>query len=299
MIKIFSKTRKKEKIKKDDNIYQLLLPSFISICFLMICLCGTTWSWFTTTTSTNISSIKSASYSVNVVVIKDDNTYVQPVTENNVTTITFASVGTYQVTISPNGNTNNGYCKINFEDEEYYTDNLVSGSSLSFIVNVDTNENKILTITSNWGTCSNTPIISNESEIGTKPTSNASLIDDPLIEEGTSQDEETTDSEANDDIGEEIADKDTTTNDSLNENNGETSNDSDADIDKKDNEIDESNGETMGEANGTDDSTIKQEETSTTEPTSNTSGSDNGGSTSGSGVEETVSDDDKLDNTEE
>ncbi len=75
-MKLFSKQNLKKKEKQNDNIYRLLLPSFIAICICAICLSTASWAWFTSTTSTSVSSIRSSSYilSYKVSNIGDDNT---------------------------------------------------------------------------------------------------------------------------------------------------------------------------------------------------------------------------------
>ena len=165
-MKLFKIKNKKEIKNNDNNIYHLFLLSIISISFCIICLCGTTWAWFTSAVSTNINTVKSATYSVTVTAIKEDSTNISSTVENNITSITFPSNGTYDITISPNGNANKGYCIVNYKNTNYYTENLIS-DNFTFIVNAT--ENDALTITPNWGTCSETAnILNNENNtIGT------------------------------------------------------------------------------------------------------------------------------------
>ena len=130
---------------------RLFLISIFTILVSMTMLISATFAWFTSTVSTNANAVKSATYNITATITKEDSTSINPATENNVISVTFPSTGTYNVTVTPNGNANNGYCIVNFKNTNYYTENLTSGS---FAFTVNATENEVLTITPNWGTYS-------------------------------------------------------------------------------------------------------------------------------------------------
>jgi predicted ribosomally synthesized peptide with SipW-like signal peptide len=146
---------------------RLFLISIFTILISMAMLISATFAWFTSTVSTNANAVKSATYNITATITKEDSTSINPTIENNVTSITFPSTGTYNVTVTPNGNANNGYCIVNFKNTDYYTENLTSGS---FTFTVNATENEVLTITPSWGTYSSniTSILNDENKtIGT------------------------------------------------------------------------------------------------------------------------------------
>ena len=163
-MKLFCKTKNKKEIRNNDNnIYHLFLTSIIGISFCIICLCGTTYAWFTSTVSTNINTIKSATYSVTVTEPQSSDD-IKIEKDGNNTKLTFNNTGTYSITIAPdqNNNVSKGYCIVNYKNTNYYTENLTS-DSFTFIVNAT--ENEVLTITPNWGTYPSTSEIKDASNI--------------------------------------------------------------------------------------------------------------------------------------
>ena len=150
---------------------RLFLISIFTILVSMAMLISATFAWFTSTVSTNANAVKSATYNITATITKEDSTSINPATENNVISVTFPSTGTYNVTVTPNGNANNGYCIVNFKNTNYYTENLTSGS---FAFTVNATENEVLTITPSWGTYSSniTSILNDENKtIGTASSS--------------------------------------------------------------------------------------------------------------------------------
>lgn len=190
-----------ENIKSDWSIYRILAPSVIGIFICAVCLCGVSWAWFTANVSVEATTIKTASYTVNVTAKDSSDSEITPTTRDGVTTVTFSSAGAYTVTITPDTSSNtatSGYCTIGLNDTTYYTAQLTSGS-LSFTVNATANQT--LTVTPQWGTYSGSPTISNNDTIGTaagNDDENASeesqSLDDNAVAQETSTTGDTTDS---------------------------------------------------------------------------------------------------------
>ena len=157
-----------ENIKSDWSIYRILAPSVIGIFICAVCLCGVSWAWFTANVSVEATTIKTASYTVNVTAKDSSDSEITPTTRDGVTTVTFSSAGAYTVTITPDTSSNtatSGYCTIGLNDTTYYTAQLTSGS-LSFTVNATANQT--LTVTPQWGTYSGSgQTISSGGSIGT------------------------------------------------------------------------------------------------------------------------------------
>lgn len=153
--------------KRSDGLSHLLAPSIIGACICTVCLCGASWAWFTASTSTGIAKIQSAAYTVSVAATQGD-TAVTPIEEIGTICVPLTSGNAYAIIITPTGTATSGYCKVNFEDKDYYTVQCTSGT---FIVTVYASEDGTLTVTPEWGTCAVTnedTIIQNGGEIGTK-----------------------------------------------------------------------------------------------------------------------------------
>jgi hypothetical protein len=141
---LFSRQNLKKKDKQNDNIYRLLLPSFIAICICMICLSTATWAWFTSATSTSVSSIKAAynlSYGI--------NNYDKLTLIDGSVTYTIDNTGTCSITLSAENSTTNGYCIINYGGKDYYTSSISKGTTYGFTITAS--EGTVITLTPKWG----------------------------------------------------------------------------------------------------------------------------------------------------
>lgn len=159
--------------KKKDSIWHILAPSLIGLFLCIACFCGTTWAWFSVSRSSNIASVKTASYEVNIgltdssqtnkiELLDGKSTYRANLSENH----------SYTFCLEAEGEATTGFCKITFEGMEYYTDQIAKDSSLSFTVN--TSQNKEIQIECFWGTCAvqDGIKISNGSVVGTPVSEN-------------------------------------------------------------------------------------------------------------------------------
>ena len=153
--------RRKRGQPHGDGLARILAPSVLAICVCTLCLCGTTWAWFTATTSSGTTVIQAATYTVDV--SADENDKVEITTESGTTTVTFTDAGEYTITLTPSGTAQNGYCKISYAEGDYYTGQLTT-DKLHFTVNADANSE--LTVTPQWGSYSGDPNLSSGSIIG-------------------------------------------------------------------------------------------------------------------------------------
>ena len=184
---LFSKQNLKKKDKQNDNIYRLLLPSFIAICICTICLSTASWAWFTSTTSTSVSSIKAAynlSYGI--------NNYDKLTLIDGSATYTMDDTGTCTITLSAKDSTTDGYCIINVGDKEYYT-SLISKGTDTYGFTIKASKDTVITLTPKWGALpsgiAQDNIISNEANNG---SNNAIVI---FALDGESADDELTTNE--------------------------------------------------------------------------------------------------------
>ncbi len=174
-----------EKKEHSDGLFHILAPSVLSVCLCAVCLCGMSWAWFTATGNTGVSKIQAATYTATVTATRtvevDNATKTETLTANRNGEIRFTNAGQYSITIQIGGTATIGYCKVKFDNTNYYTRSLAQGSILTFTVNAAINQT--LTVTPQWGTYSGTADIGDGGSIGRPSNSNAlSLTANSLTE---------------------------------------------------------------------------------------------------------------------
>ncbi len=157
----FFRRGKHSKPKQSDNIFKLLIPSFLGIAICAVCLMGGTFAWFTASQTTATQTIAAANYSVGVEVFDENN---RLVSDNNTIAL---SKGTYFVKLTATGDATTGYCILNFGDdtEPKYTEQIAKGTSIT--LNLVVNESVELNITSVWGTYTGERIADRKCTYGT------------------------------------------------------------------------------------------------------------------------------------
>lgn len=143
----FHRAKHATKEKRSDGLMHILAPSMLAICICAICLCGVSWAWFTASTSTGTTAIRSSSYKLFYQIGSDKeaelaetgNTYTLT---SDTTVITLKAIGTAGAT---------GYCSIKIGDETYYTEQIFVDGTFTFTVNAAADTQIILT--PKWGSC--------------------------------------------------------------------------------------------------------------------------------------------------
>lgn len=145
----FYRAKHAAKEKRSDGLMHILAPSMLAICICAICLCGASWAWFTASTSTGTTAIKSSSYKL-LYQVGEDATATELA---EVKTVTVPESGSCKITLSATGTAGaTGYCSIKIGDETYYTEHIFVDGTFSFTVNAAANTQIILT--PKWGTYS-------------------------------------------------------------------------------------------------------------------------------------------------
>lgn len=162
---------------RSDGLHHLLAPSIISICIYAVCLCSTSWAWFTAAQTSHVAEIQTAAYTVNVTAAVEEIP-TEVTGDNSIYTMALEADNTYEITITANGTATNGYCTVTLGDQTYYTPQIEKDTDFTF--EILAYQSGDLTISPQWGTCAaSEPIIDSENplEFGTKPD-NSEL--DPL-----------------------------------------------------------------------------------------------------------------------
>lgn len=128
-----------------------LAPSLISMCVCIMCLCGTSWAWFSEAQSGKVASVQTATYTT-AVTVQRNGIDTEVVSQNGISTITLEGESVYQIKITADGTAVSGYCRLELDGETYFTQPIVSGST--FLLEIKANVDGVLTITPQWGTCS-------------------------------------------------------------------------------------------------------------------------------------------------
>lgn len=172
----FYKARYAKPRERFDGLNHLMAPSLLTICACTFCLCGMSWAWFSASTSSNISQINSATFSVKVDQQIDSDSFAQGLGMNEdgrSYTIDTEEGKTYTITITPTGTASKGYCVITLYNTAYYTDYIQNGGTFTFKF---TGQSGVeLSICPLWGSykpeCKN--VIQNNAEIGTSSSTSS------------------------------------------------------------------------------------------------------------------------------
>ena len=104
----------------DKTFARLIATSVVAILICLICLCSTTWAWFTDSVSLNVNKIKTTDQCQLTVSVYEANTEIENV-ENGVPLKT----GAYIVTLSLPKGSGSGYCELYANGNKYRSDYLV------------------------------------------------------------------------------------------------------------------------------------------------------------------------------
>ena len=144
----FYRAKHAAKEKRSDGLMHILAPSMLAICICAICLCGASWAWFTASTSTGTTAIKSSSYKL-LYQVGEDATATELA---EVKTVTVPESGSCKITLSATGTAGaTGYCSITVGSETYYTEQIFVDGTFTFTVNAAAGTE--ITLTPKWGSC--------------------------------------------------------------------------------------------------------------------------------------------------
>lgn len=142
--------RRKRGQPHGDGLARILAPSVLAICVCTLCLCGTTWAWFTATTSSGTAVLQSSSYKL---AYQTDTTDAAATDFTETAVVAVPADGQCSITLSATGTEGAaGYCSVQVGDEVYYTEPIfVGGDSFSFTVTGDPGAK--IQLTPKWGSC--------------------------------------------------------------------------------------------------------------------------------------------------
>ena len=140
------------KILSDKAFARLALTSILGILVCIICLCSTTYAWFTGSVQVDSNTLKAAGACLlSVSVYKDGAEEAIIDTENPITLE--CEEGTHTVTLTLPKESASGYLVLTVDGQEYYSDYLQRNDNidqtLTFTLNVKAA--KTVTFTARWG----------------------------------------------------------------------------------------------------------------------------------------------------
>ncbi len=164
----FYKARYAKPRERFDGLNHLMAPSLLTICACTFCLCGMSWAWFSDSTSSNLSPIKSATYEVTVT---ENNQQLQPA--DGIYKIHTAPNVEYTIFIEATGTAGKGYCVINLYDTTYYTEDIPNDGTFTFTFTGS--KNCELSICPLWGSYKpeGKNVIQNNAVIGTSSSTSS------------------------------------------------------------------------------------------------------------------------------
>lgn len=158
----FHESKHAQKQNRSDGILNLLAPSIIGIILCSICLCGVSWAWFTASTSTGTTAIRSASYKLLYQV--DEGADATEFTEPR--TVIVPESGSCKITLSAAGTAGaTGYCSVRIGNETYYTGQISVQDTVAFSFGITATAGTEIILTPKWGTYSGAATIQNGEDI--------------------------------------------------------------------------------------------------------------------------------------
>lgn len=137
----------------DKAFARLALTSVLGILVCIVCLCSTTYAWFTGSVQGHNNKIQAADACLLSVSVYKDGAEEALATVNTENPITLECEGTYTVTLMLPKESASGYLVLTVGGQEYYSDYLQrndeSDGALTFTLNVTTVQN--VTFTARWG----------------------------------------------------------------------------------------------------------------------------------------------------
>lgn len=170
--KLFHKTPRVKKENYSDGLYHMLAPSAIAVVMCTVCLCGSSWAWFTASQSGQVAQISTATYLIEVSCkIGDDSAH--PLAQSDEGQYTLPLVGDvtcYEITIAASGTASTGYCTLTFGETTYHTAPIANGEQ--FVFQLVSYENGVLHMRHQWGTSTATEHVITQNTVltlGTAP----------------------------------------------------------------------------------------------------------------------------------
>lgn len=118
---------KKDKVDKltDKAFLRLIITSVLAIVFCLVCLCSTTWAWFTESQESASNSIKSANCMLEITVsnVNDANETTVIAFEMGETELDLTSGNKYSVVLAIPDDSASGYCIIKIIDGDTNSEN--------------------------------------------------------------------------------------------------------------------------------------------------------------------------------
>lgn len=147
--RIFHRADRAGEEKRKDSIAPLLMPSILGMCICLVCVCGMTWAWYSTSVQTAPKKMTAAYYEVTVASVRNGGASVEPANGG----YPLESGTTYSVALYASGTVEKcgGYCLIELSgsNRKYYTQTILPDHSITISFTPDAEG--IYTFTGVWG----------------------------------------------------------------------------------------------------------------------------------------------------
>lgn len=169
--------RTREKTQQ-TGIFRILAPSVAAIILCGLCLCGTSWAWFTVSHTSGVATIETAAYTLALSASDGETTHI-------LSPLALSGGKTYAITLTADATASTGYGRLQLGSEVYYTPQITKGASFCFTVKA--NEDGLLTVTAQWGTHAGSENVLEENAVLTFGTASDESTEDTT--EGAAADE--------------------------------------------------------------------------------------------------------------
>ena len=157
----------------DKAFMRLIITSVLAIVVCLVCLCSTTWAWFSDSRSSSTNSITSAQCLLKITITSESGTNIEKEFENGEFS-EILSIDQYTMTLEIPDESASGYCIIKVGDKELYTQAVsnnpgIERRKISFTLEVT--EQVTVTVIPRWGIYSGDIHVENNGALPLPPTS--------------------------------------------------------------------------------------------------------------------------------
>ena len=147
----------KTNVLSDKAFCRLMLTALFSTLFIIAIFCGTTYAWFTASTTTRENSITTGEFKLDAVALNSEleTVYDSSVTRSSTGKMTFTlSAGdTYTITLTPTESTSvsKGHATVTVGDQVYITQTIYKDSTSPFSFVLTASVDTVITVKASWG----------------------------------------------------------------------------------------------------------------------------------------------------
>jgi len=146
----------------DKAFSRLIFTSLFAVFICIFALCGVTYAWFTTTTTSNTNTLKSGVFDLDVTAVDASSADVTVTTDAaGVKSAVLTGGVTYTVSLKTTGTTNvsRGHCVVKIGGKTYHTGTVLKSDTVPFTFTITPAADGKVTFEAVWGSADSSAVI--------------------------------------------------------------------------------------------------------------------------------------------